>query len=129
MCGSVTLPISIMCQETKRRDAYMISMPIHGQPISKTAKSRKYIAIGQRVRHDFWVQLHTRPDFDRAMIAHMKRVDKASRLDHGKDLFLQQPYEPVIHEREDYYGRPSPCVPVASPSMTLIGSLLAQMTA
>ena len=36
---------------------------IHGQPISKSAKSRKYIAIGAKGRHDFYVQLHTRDDF------------------------------------------------------------------
>jgi excisionase family DNA binding protein len=36
---------------------------IHGQPISKSAKTRKYIAIGSKGRRDFWVQLHTRPDF------------------------------------------------------------------
>jgi hypothetical protein len=36
---------------------------IHGQPISKSAKSRKYIAIGAKGRHDFWVQLHTRDDY------------------------------------------------------------------
>jgi len=36
---------------------------IHGQPISKTAKGHKHIAIGPKGRHDFWVQLHTRPDY------------------------------------------------------------------
>jgi len=36
---------------------------IHGQPISKSAKGRKYIAIGPKGRHDFYVQLHTRADF------------------------------------------------------------------
>jgi len=36
---------------------------IHGQPISRTAKSHKHIAIGPKGRHDFWVQLHTRDDF------------------------------------------------------------------
>ncbi|SRR6266571_749997 len=36
---------------------------IHGQPISKSAKSRKYIAIGPKGKHDFWVQLHTRADY------------------------------------------------------------------
>jgi DNA-binding transcriptional MerR regulator len=36
---------------------------IHGQPISRSAKSRKYIAIGEKGKRDFWVQMHTRPDF------------------------------------------------------------------
>jgi hypothetical protein len=36
---------------------------IHGQPISKSAKGRKYIAIGTKGKRDFWVQLHARPDF------------------------------------------------------------------
>ncbi|HEX3641777.1 MAG TPA: hypothetical protein VHV10_10840 [Ktedonobacteraceae bacterium] len=36
---------------------------IHGQPISRTAKSRKHIAIGAKGRRDFYVQLHTRDDF------------------------------------------------------------------
>ena len=36
---------------------------IHGQPLSRTAKSHKYIAIGEKGKRDFWVQLHTRADF------------------------------------------------------------------
>ena len=35
---------------------------IHGQPISKSARSYKHIAIGPKGRHDFWVQMHTRAD-------------------------------------------------------------------
>ena len=36
---------------------------IHGQPISKSAKSRKYIAIGQKGRRYFYVQFHNKDDF------------------------------------------------------------------
>ena len=46
---------------------YEIHM-IHGQPISRSAKSRKYIAIGSKGRHDFWV--------------HMKSADRVSRRYH-----------------------------------------------
>ena len=44
------------------RRLYDIHM-IHGQPISRSAKSRKYIAIGATGKRDFYVQLHTRDDF------------------------------------------------------------------
>ncbi len=36
---------------------------IHGQSISRSAKSTKHIAIGSKGRHDSWIHLYTHPNF------------------------------------------------------------------
>ncbi|HEY4033335.1 MAG TPA: hypothetical protein VGL94_05155, partial [Ktedonobacteraceae bacterium] len=65
---------------------------IHGQPISKGTRSYKHIAIGPKGRRDFWIQFHKHSAFLSCDTCEHEEVDKATRLDHGKDSLPQQPF-------------------------------------